>query len=127
MSSYHTVQMQIDDQQVLMATLKQLGLTPRVAKQGKTLSGSYGLQAYIIVDKAQIGNYYDDLGFIKNKDGTFTVKVSNHSMQKFSVKLFDQKYKKNKIVKQLKKNKKYAKVKVQQQQDGTIKIRVKGL
>lgn len=127
MSSYHEVQMQINDQQVLLATLSQLGLTPRVAKQGKTISGNYGLQAYIIVDKAQIGNYYDDLGFVKNKDGTFTVIVSNHSMDKFDVKRFNQVYKKNKIVKQLKKNNKFSKVKVQQQQDGTIKIRVKGL
>jgi len=73
MSEYHVVQVKFKDESVLLATLKDMGLTPEVHEEAKHLHGYQGdkrsQKAHIIIPRKQVGSVSNDVGFERVEDG----------------------------------------------------------
>jgi hypothetical protein len=82
MSAYKTIQTKMTDLGILKRALE--GVKPEwkdkieTAAPGKTVSiqGDTTVQGELVVRKNKIGTY-GDIGVIRNKDGTFSIKVSD--------------------------------------------------
>lgn len=81
MSQYHEATCAIKDEDSLVAALKELGFnTVEVHKEAQTLYDYHGKprpqKANVIVRKDTFCSSSNDIGFLKNTDGTYTAIVS---------------------------------------------------
>lgn len=134
MSEYHQVAVEFHDEESLLQSLKEINnnYNPEVHKEAVNLYGYQGdrrsEKAHIVIPRNQVGVASNDVGFFKNKDGSYKMIVSEYDQRTYWTESFvnklKQTYAKNVILKNSKKMK--HKLKSQQvQADGSIKIKVR--
>jgi len=134
MSEYHQVVVEFHDEESLLQSLKEINsnYNPSVHKEAVNLYGYQGdkrvEKAHIVIPRNQVGVASNDVGFLKNKDGSYKMIVSEYDQRTYWTESFvnklKQTYAKNVILKNSKKMK--HKLKSQQvQADGSIKIKVR--
>ena len=100
-SSYHVVEVIFKDEPLLVQSLKDVGYSPTIHKEGQVLSSSYnrtGIKANIIVPKSQFRGSYGDLGFEKTEKG-FIMHADHIDIKKFKLKDLNKRYSENKLKK----------------------------
>ena len=100
-SSYHLVETKFKDEPVLIQSLKDLGYSPTVHKDGKVLESNYnrqGLKGHIVVPKSQFNGRYGDLGFERTKKG-FVMHADHIDIKRFNMKGLNMTYQENKLKK----------------------------
>ena len=85
MSKYHDNTTTMDDQNCLVEALATHGKKARLAKDlvdGDQLTGYQGdkrqNRAHVIIPRIQVGGASNDIGFRREKDGTFTAVISEY-------------------------------------------------
>lgn len=100
-SSYHVIETKFKDEPILIQSLKDLGYSPTIHKEGKVLEGSYNrnkVKGHVIVSKSQFGGYYGDLGFERTKEG-FVMNADHIDIKRFNMKGLNMTYQENKLKK----------------------------
>jgi len=100
-SQYHVVETKFKDEPILIQSLKDLGYSPTVHKDGKVLEGSYNrnkVKGHIIVPRSQFNGTYGDLGFERTKEG-FVMNADHIDIRKFNMKGLNMTYQENKLKK----------------------------
>lgn len=134
MSEYHQVSVEFHDEESLVSALKETNsnYNPTIHEEAVHLYGYHGdkrkEKANIVIPRNQISSASNDVGFLKKKDGSYEMIVSeydqSYTWNKEFVNKLKQNYAKNVIVKNSKKMK--HKIRSQQiQADGSIKIKVR--
>jgi len=82
MSSFREQKTQINDEQCLADSLKKLGYKPQVNKEKVGVRGHYGesQKAEIVLKKEDLKEG-GDVGFSKQKDGTFSIVTDTYVMR----------------------------------------------
>ncbi len=98
-SSYHVIDVIFKDEPLLVQSLKELGYTPTVHKEGVVLSGNYNsgkVKGHIVVPRNQFGGIYGDVGFERSKKG-FIMHADHIDIKKFNLKGLNKTYAENKL------------------------------
>ena len=87
MSAYHTQKTQYKDRDCLVEALAEMGYaTVEVHDEAQNLVGYHGdtrsQKANVIVRRQYVGNAANDLGFVKQADGTYSAIVSAYDSGK---------------------------------------------
>ena len=99
MSSFHVVEVMFKDEPLLVQSLKDLGYSPTIHKEGKVLEGNYNrnkVKGHIVIPKSQFNGIYGDLGFERTKKG-FICNADHIDIKKFKMKQLNKKYCENKL------------------------------
>jgi hypothetical protein len=99
MSSFHVVEVMFKDEPLLIQSLKDLGYSPTIHKEGKVLEGSYNrnkVKGHIVIPKSQFNGIYGDIGFERTKKG-FIMNADHIDINKFKMKQLNKKYCENKL------------------------------
>lgn len=98
MSEYTIVEVKFKDEGCLIQSLKEMGYTPEVHKNGVVLSNAYSSAkptAHVVVRKGQFGGY-GDVGFERTKKG-FVMHADSSDGRKFKLKQLNRTYSETKI------------------------------
>lgn len=131
MSEMHTLKVEFNDEECLVASLKDSGYQVEVHKEGIEIDPFYKdrkkEKAHIVIRKNQFLGY-SDAGFERLEDGTYKLHCDhidwNGSYGKFDLNKITQKYGLNKIKKTIKGSSKYSIVK-EEEVDGEIRVKLK--
>jgi len=130
MSEYHEVEMDVTDKECIVDALKDLGYQPEVHETATNLHGFQGDQrsqkAHIVLPRKQVGGASNDIGFEK-VNGKYIMRISEFDIgaKRFNRKEFDKNYQKHKVLKTVKKHRKFKKKSVTTSKDGKIVIKLK--
>jgi len=111
-SVYVTVDLEINDGDCLRVALEEMGYKVEVHEEAQPLIGFQGdkrkQKANVIVRRKHVGSASNDVGFLKQDDGTYQMIISEYDMrgkrqQEDFTKRLNQIYAKHKVVKQAKK------------------------
>lgn len=82
MSAYVNVKTNITDLTCLIEALKEFGWEPVIHEEAAPLTGYTGdvrkQKAHVIVPRKQIGRVSNDLGFLRNGDGSYSMVISQY-------------------------------------------------
>ena len=95
------VETKFKDEPILIQSLKDLGYSPTIHKEGKVLEGSYNsgkVKGHVIVPRSQFNGTYGDLGFERTKEG-FIMNADHIDIKKFNMKGLNMAYQENKLKK----------------------------
>jgi hypothetical protein len=101
MSSFHVVEVMFKDEPLLIQSLKDLGYSPTIHKEGKVLEGNYNrnkVKGHIVIPKSQFNGTYGDIGFERTKKG-FVMNADHIDINKFKMKQLNKTYCENKLKK----------------------------
>lgn len=129
-SEFHTVEIEFQDEECLVEALKEIGWTPVVHEESVSLEGYQGdkrkQKAHIVIPRKVVGSASNDIGFERQADGKYKCHVSAYDQSNWKSKeqKIKQLYAKNVVLKQAKKTK-FKLDKQTQDEDGTIRIRMR--
>ncbi len=95
MSEYHTLNctFKVEHEDSLIQALKSLGYNPKIYDQPAKLFGFQGDEreqtAHIVIPRKQVGSASNDIGFLRQDDGTYMMHVSSFDNRKWNSKLPD--------------------------------------
>lgn len=82
MSKYAELSTVLKDEALLAESLRELGYSPTIARDGQALTGYMGDQrqerATIIIGRNQLDSASNDIGFARGPDGTFRAIISEY-------------------------------------------------
>lgn len=134
MSAYTVVKLKINDAECLKKALEEMGYKFESHDEAQTLYGVGGTpraqKAHIIVRRQHVGPAANDVGFLKQPDGTYEMIISEFDAGgkkkqaiDFTQRL-DQIYGKQKVIKQAKRMG-YTVLSTKETEDGKLKIRIR--
>lgn len=126
-SSYHVVETKFKDETILIKSLKELGYSPTIHKEGKVLEGSYNrnkVKGHIIIPKSQFKGVYGDLGFERTKEG-FIMNADHIDIKRFNMKGLNLAYQENKLKKFVSSTSQYNIFSRKQNNKGQIEIQLR--
>lgn len=85
MSEFNVVECQFKDEACLVQSLEEIGYKSEVHAEATNLRGYAGdtrkQKANVIIRKEVIGGASNDIGFLKKKDGTYDLFISEYDMR----------------------------------------------
>ena len=127
MSEFTVVEIQLNEEDVLINALKQMGYKPKTHKESVELETYYSSRAkpkaHIVVSKGQVGGY-GAVGFERLKKGGFKMHIDNMDQRRFKLGRLKQHYAEAKIVKVVKNRSKFS-IRSRKEENGKIRIRVR--
>jgi len=91
-SEFHSVRCQLRTQyeSSLLEGLKKIGYSPKVYDKAHSLFGYTGSErpqkAHIVIPRGQVGVASNDIGFLREEDGFYTIHVSEYDKEKWNKK-----------------------------------------
>ena len=126
MSEFKVVEVELKEEDILVAALKQMGYKPTVHKEAVELQTYYQNRvkpkAHIVVDKSQVGGY-GAVGFERQEKG-FKMHIDDMDQRRFKIGKLKQSYAEQKINKVIKHRAKFS-VKSRTEKEGKIQIRLR--
>ena len=127
MSSYHVVEVIFKDEPLLVKSLKELGYSPAIHKEGVVLGGNYNrnkVKGHIVIPRSQFNGTYGDVGFERTKTG-FQMHADHIDIRKFNLKGLNKKYSENKLRKYVNTTSKCNIFSRQEKNNGQIEIKLR--